>query len=255
MSALILGQLAVPLSALAKESPINNNAFTEDDTVLENRYTNDNILNIKWVEGDFRAVSAGEDSFGIKALSVITEYEKQVFFTQYGLSKDTDGSTLNVGLGFYHSMPLDIVIGGNVFYDVATGTNSIFNPFCEGVYRRYSAGGAIMTSQAGSVFKIYKGISEAFAGYKASDGYDFGVNGLVPRFESINLGVSKYSFSDVNEGTKFKIEYKPNSLFTLVLEKNQSDTSSASLYIETKYKFNTPLEEQLAISAKIARNV
>ena len=97
---LILGQLAVPLSALAKESPINNKTFIEDDALLENRYTNDNILNIKWVEGDFRAAPSGEDSFGIKALSVIKEYEKQVFFTQYGLSKDTDGNTLNVGLGF-----------------------------------------------------------------------------------------------------------------------------------------------------------
>ena len=152
-------------------------------------------------------------------------------------------------------MPSDIVIGGNVFYDATTGTNSMLNPFGEGVHRRYSTGGTIITSQAGAFFNIYKGISEAIGGCKVSDGYDLGVSGLVPRFESINLGASKYSCSDVNEGTKFKIEYKPNSLFTLGVEKTQSDTSSTSLYIETKYKFNTPLEEQLAISTKIARNV
>ena len=39
--------------------------------------------------------------------------------------------------------------------------------------------------------------------------------GLVPGFESINLGATKYDFNDDNKGSKFKIEYRPSSLYKL----------------------------------------
>ena len=152
-------------------------------------------------------------------------------------------------------LPLDIVIGGNAFYDARTGTDSILNPFGEGVHKRFSVGGTIMTSQAGVFFNYYKGLSESIGGYKASDGYDFGVNGLVPGYEFINLGVTQYDFNETHKGSKFKIEYKPNSFFTFGAEQDQSDTPSTSLYIETKYKFNTPFEDQLKPIIKASNNV
>ena len=215
---------------------------------------------MKWAKGEFKAQSEGGAIFDIKAFSVLKEYAQQVFFTQYGLSKDADSSTLNLGLGFNHLMPkailpLDIVIGGTAFYDARTGTDSILNPFGEGVHKRFSVGGTIMTSQAGVFFNIYKGLSESIGGYKASDGYDFGVNGLVPTLESVNLGVTMYEFNEENKGSKFKIEYKPNSFFTFGAEQDQSDNPSTSLYIETKYKFNTPFEEQLAPIASASNDV
>ena len=262
----ILGQLATPLSAMANTNDANidkvkNKILAKSgdlfiDTV--NKYGD--ILNIKWAKGDFRAISSGGVGLNFKALSVIKEYKKQVFFTQYGVSKEADATTLNLGLGFNHLMPkailpLDIVIGGNAFYDARTGTDSILNPFGEGVHKRFSVGGTIMTSQAGVFFNIYKGLSESIGGYKASDGYDFGVNGLVPTLESVNLGVTMYEFNEENKGSKFKIEYKPNSFFTFGAEQDQSDSPSTSVYIETKYKFYTPFEDQLKSITNVTNNV
>ena len=263
---LVLGQLVTPLSAYAGGSPRDNDPSTKDEILVKsgdllihalNRYSDD--INMKWAKGEFKTQSEGV-GFDIKAFTVIKEYAQQVFFTQYGLSKDTDGSTLNVGLGFNHLMPraissTNLAVGGNIFYDAKTGSESILNPFGEGVHKRFSVGGTIMTSQAGVFFNIYKGLSEGIEGSKASDGYDFGVNGLVPGYESINLGVTQYDFNDENKGSKFKIEYKPNSFFTFGAEQDQSDTPSTSVYIETKYKFNTPFEEQLAPIASASNDV
>ena len=259
---LVLAQLVAPLPAIAggdlrdtKPSAANEMLAASGDLLIESLNRYGDKINMKWVNGGFRAESNGEYSFDLKAFSVIREYAKQVFFTQYGLSKDGDASTLNAGLGFYHLLANNIMIGGNAFYDARTGTEGILNPFGEGVHKRFSVGGTIMTSQAGMFFNVYRGLSDSIARYKVSDGYDFGINGLVPGYESVNLGVTHYNFNEETQGNKFKVEYKPNSLFTFGVEQDQSDNPNSSLYVETKYEFNKPLEEQLQSTARVSGDV
>ena len=155
---------------------------------------NSDTLNIKWAKGSFSTVSSGGKTFDIKAFSVIKEYENQVFFTQYGLSKDDDSSALNVGLGFYYLISPKIMIDGNVFYDAqtvtddaSTTTENTPKSFSDSIDHRYSVCGTIMTSQAGAFFNIYRGISKGITDYTVagglgkydvSDGYDFGVDGV-----------------------------------------------------------------------------
>ena len=252
VSIIILGQLLAAMSTFAAVDPRDNAPSRKNEVLAKssdlsihtlNKHNSD--VNVKWAKGDFKTQTSGETTFGIKAFSVIAEYAKQVLFTQYGLSKDTDGNTLNAGLGFYHLMPMEIAVGGNIFYDAKTGTESILNPFGEGVHKRFSVGGKIMTSKIGAFFNIYKGLSNSLAAYKVSDGYDFGINGLVPRYESIRLGFTQYNFNENEKGNKFTVEYKPNSFFTFGIEQDQSYNPRASIYIETKYEFNTPFDEQL----------
>ena len=259
---LVLAQLVAPLPAIAssdlsgtRPSAANEMLAASGNLLVESLNRYGDKINMKWVNGGFRAESNGEYSFDLKAFSVIREYAKQVFFTQYGLSKDGDASTLNAGLGFYHLLANNIMIGGNAFYDARTGTEGILNPFGEGVHKRFSVGGTIMTSQAGMFFNVYRGLSDSIARYKVSDGYDFGINGLVPGYESVNLGVTHYNFNEETQGNKFKVEYKPNSLFTFGVEQDQSDNPSSSLYVETKYEFNKPLEEQLQSTARVSGDV
>ena len=259
---LVLAQLVAPLPAIAssdlsgtRPSAANEMLAASGNLLVESLNRYGDKINMKWVNGGFRAESNGEYSFDLKAFSVIREYAKQVFFTQYGLSKDGDASTLNAGLGFYHLLANNIMIGGNAFYDARTGTEGILNPFGEGVHKRFSVGGTIMTSQAGMFFNVYRGLSDSIARYKVSDGYDFGINGLVPGYESVNLGVTHYNFNEETQGNKFKVEYKPNSLFTFGVEQDQSDSPSSSLYVETKYEFNKPLEEQLQSTARVSGDV
>ena len=255
---LVLAQVVTPITVMAADDKpsAKDEMMAASGNLLVNTLNkyNDKI-NIKWVKGGFRAVSNGEQSFDIKALSVIKEYSKHVLFTQYGLSKNGDGSTLNAGLGFYQLLTDDIMVGANTFYDARTGTKGILNPFGDGVHKRLSLGGTIMTSQAGMFFNVYRGISDSIASYKVSDGYDFGINGSIPGAESVNLGVTHYDFNRENRGNKFKIEYKPNSLFTFGVEQDISDNPSASLYIETKYEFNKPLEEQLLSTSRFGGDV
>ena len=259
---LVLAQLVTPITAMAAGDSGDLRPSAKDEMVAAtgnllvntlNKY-NDKI-NLKWVKGGFRAMSNGEHSFDLKALTVIKEYAKHVLFTQYGLSKNGDGSTLNAGVGFYQLLTNNIMVGANTFYDARTGTKGILNPFGDGVHKRFSLGGTIMTSQAGMFFNVYRGLSDSIARYKVSDGYDFGINGSIPGAESVNLGVTHYDFNKENRGSKFKIEYKPNSLFTFGVEQDISDNPSASLYIETKYEFNKPLEEQLQSTSRFSGDV
>ena len=268
---IILGQLAMPLSSVAADDSLFDKILAKYESVAKDKVagTNDDLftkklnkdndtLTMKWVKGDFRAVSSDSTTdavLNIKAFTVLKEYEKQVYFTQYGVSTDMDNSTLNVGLGFYHLTPVNFVVGGNIFYDAKTGSKSILNPFGDGVHKRYSVGGTLMSARAGVFFNIYKGISDSIEGYKVSDGYDFGFNTVVPGYENIGLGISKYDFNEDNNGSQIKVEYKPNSFFTFGVKQDQSDSPSTSLYVETKYKFNTSFEEQLAPITNAASNV
>ena len=54
---------------------------------------------------------------------------------------------------------------------------------------------------------------------------------------------------------KLKVQYKPNSFFTLGVETDLSENTSNSLYLETTYKFDTPFEDQLEPITNIASNV
>ena len=261
---LVLAQLVAPLPVYAGGDPSYNKPLTRDkvlavsgDLLIDTLNKNGDSINIKWIQGQFKAQSEGETLFDIKAFSVIKEYENQVFFTQYGLSNNENTNAANVGLGFYHLISPSIMIGGNVFYDAQTANSSPENTsrsLSDSIHQRYSVGGTIMTSQAGAFFNIYRGISKGMTDYtvadglgqyEVSDGYDFGINGLVPGLESINLGITQYKFNEENQGSKFKVEYKPNSLLTFGVEQDQSDNPNSSLYIETKYAFDTSLEEQL----------
>ena len=261
---LVLAQLVAPLPAYAGGDPNYNKPLTRDevlaasgDLLIDTLNKNGDSINIKWIQGQFKAQSEGETLFDIKAFSVIKEYENQVFFTQYGLSNNENTNAANVGLGFYHLISPSIMIGGNVFYDAQTANSSPENTsisLSDSIHQRYSVGGTIMTSQAGAFFNIYRGISKGMTDYtvadglgqyEVSDGYDFGINGLVPGYESINLGITQYKFNEESQGSKFKVEYKPNSVFTFGVEQDQSDNPNSSLYIETKYAFDTSLEEQL----------
>ena len=261
---LVLAQLVAPLPAYAGGDPNYKKPLTRDevlaasgDLLIDTLNKNGDSINIKWIQGQFKAQSEGGTLFDIKAFSVIKEYENQVFFTQYGFSNNENTNAANVGLGFYHLISPSIMIGGNVFYDAQTANSSPENTsrsLSDSIHQRYSVGGTIMTSQAGAFFNIYRGISKGMTDYtvadglgqyEVSDGYDFGVNGLVPGLESINLGITQYKFNEENQGSKFKVEYKPNSVFTFGVEQDQSDTPSSSLYIATKYAFDTSLEEQL----------
>ena len=267
---LVLAQLVTPITAIAsgelhgtRLSAVDEMLVASGNLLIDSISRHSDETSMKWIQGGFRSEASGEYSFDLKAFSVIGEYARQVFFTQYGLSKDGDVSTLNAGLGFYHLLSDNIMIGGNTFYDARTGTEDILNPFGEGVHKRYSIGGTIMTSQAGLFFNVYRGLSDSIAKYKVSDGYDFGINGLVPGLESINLGITKYKFNEETQGSKFKVEYKPNSLFTFGVEQDQSDNPSSSLYdnpssslyIETKYEFNKPSEEQSRSTARVGGDV
>ena len=261
---LVLAQLVAPLPAYAGGDPSYNKPLTRDEVLaasgnllIDTLNKNGDSINIKWIQGQFKAQSEGGTLFDIKAFSVIKEYENQVFFTQYGFSNNENSNAANVGLGFYHLISPSIMIGGNVFYDAQTANSSPENTsrsLSDSIHQRYSVGGTIMTSQAGAFFNIYRGISKGMTDYtvadglgqyEVSDGYDFGVNGLVPGYESINLGITQYKFNEESQGSKFKVEYKPNSVFTFGVEQDQSDTPSSSLYIATKYAFDTSLEEQL----------
>ena len=175
------------------------------------------------------------------------------------------------------------MIGGNVFYDAQTATGdtkttteSTLKSFSDSIHQRYSVGGTIVTSQAGAFFSIYRGISKGITDYTVanglgeydvSDGYDFGLNVLVPGLESINLGVTKYKYSEENqnskpseesqdsnvseekEGSKYKIEYNPNSFLTFGVQTDHSDNPAddpiTSVYMGIKYRFHTPFEQQL----------
>ena len=266
-SLLILRQLATSLSALAGgEAPEDKLLSKTGDLLVYTLNQYNDTLNVKWAKGDFRTLSSGGNAFNIKAFSSIKEDKRQLFFSQYGLSKDQDVSTLNVGLGFHNfisktsenQLPLDIVVGANIFYDAKTGTTSITNPFSEGVHKRYSVGGTIMTAQTSAFFNIYKGISGGIANYKVSNGYDYGVNGLISGFEYVNLGVTKYKYSEENKGSTVKFEYKPNSLFTFGAEASNAegvDSEENSVFIKTTYKFNTSFEDQLKPITNISSNV
>ena len=261
---LVLAQLVAPLPAYAGGDPNYNKPLTRDEVLaasgnllIDTLNKNGDSINIKWIQGQFKAQSEGGTLFDIKAFSVIKEYENQVFFTQYGFSNNENTNAANVGLGFYHLISPSIMIGGNVFYDAQTANSSPENTsisLSDSIHQRYSVGGTIMTSQAGAFFNIYRGISKGMTDYtvadglgqyEVSDGYDFGINGLVPGYESINLGITQYKFNEESQGSKFKVEYKPNSVFTFGVEQDQSDNPNSSLYIETKYAFDTSLEEQL----------
>ena len=266
-SLLTLQQLATSLSALADGESSQDKILAKSGDLLVytlNQYSD--TVNIKWVKGDFRSLSSGGNAFSVKAFSGIKEDKRQVVFSQYGLSKDQDGSTLNVGLGFHnfipkaseYQFPADIVLGANIFYDTKTGTMNISNPFGEGVHKRYSVGGTIMTAQTSAFFNIYQGISDGIENYKASNGYDYGLNSLISGLESINLGVTKYKYSEENKGSIIKFEYKPNSLFTFGAESNNAEgigSEENSLFIKTTYKFNTPFEDQLKPIKISASNV
>ena len=262
---LVLGQLVTPLLALAGGASQQDKILAKGgDLLIHGLNTYGEKINIKWVKGDFRSMSSDGIAFDIKALSIIEENKRQVVFSQYGVSKDNDGSTLNLGLGYYdlasdHKFQQDIIIGANIFYDAKTGTESLSNPFGKGIHKRFSVGGTIMTAQSGAFLNIYKGISETMAGYKASDGYDFGVNILISGWEHINLGATKYKYTDENKGSKYTIEYKPNSLFTFGAELNNTEggigSQENSIYMETTYKFNTSFEDQLKPITKVSNNV
>ena len=262
---LVLGQLVTPLSALAGGASQQDKILAKGgDLLIHGLNTYGDEINLKWVKGNFRSVPSGGNAFDVKALYVIEETKRQVIFSQYGLSRDNDGSTLNLGLGYYdlasdHKFQQDIIIGANIFYDAKTGTESLSNPFGKGIHKRFSVGGTIMTAQSGAFLNIYKGISETMAGYKASDGYDFGVNILISGWEHINLGATKYKYTDENKGSKYTIEYKPNSLFTFGAELNNTeggiDSQGNSIYMETTYKFNTSFEDQLKPITKASNNV
>ena len=251
-SILILGQLVAPLSTFASGPK------------PENRNDNSNAAGIKWARRNFRALSSGGAGYDIKALYVIKEYENQVHFTQYGISKNKDGSTLNLGLGINHlvpkaTLPFDIIVGGNIFYDTKAGTDNLLYLFSKGLHKRVSVGGTIKTSQADAFLNIYRGLTGFLAGYKASDGYDIGVNGLLPGYENIKLGMSNYNFNEENKGNKFKVEYTPNTFLTFGMEYDHSgvvsESPSTSLYVQAKYKFNTSFEEQLKPISNANRNV
>ena len=162
------------------------------DLLLDILNENADTVGIKWAKGLFKATPSVGMTYDIKALSVIKEYEKHVLFTQYGLSNSEDGNTLNIGLGYNHlitknMLPMDIIVGGNVFFDAKAATDSLFSVFSKGIHKRYSIGGTIMTAKAGAFFNIYRGITDEIAQYKTSDGYDFGVNGF-------STGIRKYKF-------------------------------------------------------------
>ena len=130
--------------------------------------------------------------------------------------------------------------------------------FSSGLHKRVSIGGTIKASQADAFFNIYRGLSDPIQGFKISDGYDIGINTVISGLESINLGATKYHFNEDNSGSKYKVEYRPNSLITFGLElKNPEGTGikERNVYLETKYKFDTPFDEQLRPITKISKNV
>ena len=129
-----------------------------------------------------------------------------------------------------------------VFYDAKT-----LHPFRNGVHKRYSAGGTIITARGGVFFNTYKRIKDSIEGYKTSAGYDLGLNSMLPRYENISLRITKYSLNEEKSRSKFKIKYTPNSLFTFGMETNNENGLSVtenSICIETTYKFNTNFEDQ-----------
>ena len=73
------------------------------------------------------------------------------------------------------------------------------------------------------------------------------------------LGATKYKYTDENQGSKYKIEYKPNSVFTFGAESNNPEggigSQENSIYMETTYKFNTSFEDQLKPITKVSNNV
>ena len=99
-------------------------------------------------------------------------------------------------MGLRHLLTSSVIIGANMFYDTNIGTKSVIKAFGNDVHKRYSVGGTIMTPKAGLFFNIYKGIEDNIIGYKVSDGYHFGLNILIPGYESINLGATTYHFND-----------------------------------------------------------
>ena len=115
-----------------------------------------------------------------------------------------------------------------------------------------------MVAKAGAFFNVYKGISGTIEKQNVADSYYFDVNGFLPGLESIKLGAAKYSYNEHDHGSRYKLEYKPNSLLTLGFEAENPESIGSennSIYIETTYKFNTPYEDQLEPIQSVSNNI
>ena len=222
-------------------------------------------LGLKWVAGEFNSVDSNSE-FNITTFSVLKEKPDALYFSQNRLSKTEDSSTLNIGAGVYKLLDAsglmpsyladrNVVVGANVFLDVQSGTNSLFNILGPGVHKRYSVGGVLKTSGIDINANIYRAITNELDGYNITNGWDYGIDGVIPGLEQVKLGASAYNFTGTNEvlkGRKFNIEYKPNSMFTfgtMYDDVNDSDVDTQSVYAKITYTFNAPTDEQLQLKS------
>ena len=222
-------------------------------------------LGLKWVAGEFNSVDSNSE-FNITTFSVLKEKPDALYFSQNRLSKTEDSSTLNIGAGVYKLLDAsglmpsyladrNVVVGANVFLDVQSGTNSLFNILGPGVHKRYSVGGTLKTSGIDINANIYRAITNELDGYNITNGWDYGIDGVIPGLEQVKLGASAYNFTGTNEvlkGRKFNIEYKPNSMFTfgtMYDDVNDSNLDTQSVYAKITYTFNAPTDEQLQLKS------
>ena len=222
-------------------------------------------LGLKWVAGEFNSVDSNSE-FNITTFSVLKEKPDALYFSQNRLSKIEDSSTLNIGAGVYKLLDAsglmpsyladrNVVVGANVFLDVQSGTNSLFNILGPGVHKRYSVGGVLKTSGIDINANIYRAITNELDGYNITNGWDYGIDGVIPGLEQVKLGASAYNFTGTNEvlkGRKFNIEYKPNSMFTfgtMYDDVNDSNLDTQSVYAKITYTFNAPTDEHLQLKS------
>ena len=226
---------------------------------------------LQWVTGEFNSTDSAAE-FNITTFSVLKEKPDALYFSQNGLSKTEDSSTLNIGAGVYKLldgsglMPSffadsNVIVGANVFLDAKSGTSSLFNIFGSGVHKRYSVGGTLKTSGIDINANLYRAISNEVDGYNIINGWDYGIDGTLPGLDQVKLGASVYNFTGTKEafkGRKFNIEYKPNSMFTFGTaydDARGSNSDTQSIYAKITYTFDVSMEEQLKFKSLKSSNV
>ena len=263
-SLVTLSQLLTPI-AYAGETGSSKAINSAGDLLIHTLNKKAKDFDIKWIEGKFKTVGANNE-FEVTVFKGLKETYDSFIFSQTTLSNRAKNSTLNNGIGFYNLIdsPVDlcasnkkIIVGANIFLDVRSQKNKILSVLGNNTHKRFSVGGVVKTANMDAYANIYRAITTEIDGYKAMNGYDFGINGKVPGFEQIELGVSRYNFSgdtstvsgisSAIKGNKYKIDYSFNNVISVGAEYDDRNNkvNNISTYISAKYNFGEDLQTQL----------